>query len=124
MFCRMNSRKWLGNAMSPELPEASKYRAFLRELQIRTSDLWDSMLCLGPNLNANELMKEHLALREYLVEIETMQKSFARTADINLTLGFICIASRFYTLMSYCGFFFGKGERPDSVVVWFVDPIP
>lgn len=65
--------------------DISQYRKFLNELQNRASELWEKALCRTPTSNTIELLREHMMIRESLLEIEMLQKTFSRNSEIDLT---------------------------------------
>lgn len=79
-----NSGSFSGSS-SCESFDVSQYRKFLDELQRHASELWEMTLCHTPTSNTVELLKEHMVIRESLLEIETMQKNFSRKSETALT---------------------------------------
>lgn len=72
----------LNGSSSYEKSGVSPYRKFLNELQSRASVLWEA-LCLAPTPNTVELLTEHMMIRESLLEIEMMQKTFSSSLEID-----------------------------------------
>ncbi|VDO65424.1 unnamed protein product [Onchocerca flexuosa] len=82
----MNSNNELLSGSSPcEQFDISQYRKFLEELQNHATELWETALCRGPASNTIELLREHMMIRESLLEIEKMQKIFLLKSEIDLT---------------------------------------
>lgn len=63
----------------------SQYRNFLSKLQNRATELWEAVLCRTPTSNTIELLAEHMMIRESLLEIEMMQKTFANGLETDST---------------------------------------
>ncbi|VDM10616.1 unnamed protein product [Wuchereria bancrofti] len=74
-----------GGSSSCEGFDVSQYRKFLNELQRRASELWEITLCHTPTSNTVELLREHMVIRESLLEIGIMQKKFSRKSETDLT---------------------------------------
>ncbi|KAK6100864.1 hypothetical protein QQG55_2355 [Brugia pahangi] len=79
-----NSGSFSGSS-SYESFDISQYGKFLDELQRHASELWEMTLCHTPTSNTVELLREHMVIRESLLEIETMQKNFSRKSETALT---------------------------------------
>lgn len=78
------------NKLSSGLPSCVKfdvvqYRKFLNELKSRAGELWEAVLCHVPASNTTELLREHMMIRESLLEIEIMQKTFPRISEFDVT---------------------------------------
>uniref|UniRef100_A0A915Q6M0 protein-histidine N-methyltransferase n=1 Tax=Setaria digitata TaxID=48799 RepID=A0A915Q6M0_9BILA len=82
MSLNKESRNGLSSYEQLDIPQ---YRKFLKELQNRTEELWETVLCRGPVLNSSELLREHTLIREFLLEIEMMQKTFSHSSEHTLT---------------------------------------
>ncbi|CAG9532718.1 unnamed protein product [Cercopithifilaria johnstoni] len=79
-----NNGSFIGPS-SYEQFDISQYRKFLNKLQNRASELWEAALCRVPTSNTIELLTEHMMIRESLLEIEMMQKTFAGSLEIDST---------------------------------------
>ncbi|VDK68991.1 unnamed protein product [Litomosoides sigmodontis] len=78
----ISNSKELNGSSSHEKSGISHYRKFLNELRSRASRLWEA-LCLTPTPNTVELLAEHMIIRESLLEIEMMQKTFSSSLEID-----------------------------------------
>lgn len=66
----------------------------LHEVRRKVNDLWGDVLCHSPGINTNELLQEHMMVRETLLEINAMQNCEKKMVDtINDGLkGLVCVS--------------------------------
>ncbi|VDN03804.1 unnamed protein product [Thelazia callipaeda] len=57
---------------------------FLDKLKNQVNEIWKTVFCHLPSSNVNELFKEHLIIRDFLLQIERMQNTLSRKTGSDL----------------------------------------